>query len=566
MLTASVRAASGHCGLVLNTVHRVQSEYDGPALKTRFPQDVDVVLASDLVFTLSGVLNGVQIAPDELLRSQLAQHLVHYFQANAKELGLVAVSSMYLADDGLPKLKVVSSRGGLGADSELRRVHVTLVGIELNYVWRTNSDSTSSSLVHPFSTHLSLPFKMLLDDVICRFFKWHLVRRYPLIFGPWCQLHIERLYFDKIFSSISGIIARSPNPSFRKKCNRMLQTIQESHCTSFTAAAASLATYLGSSEDSHEMDQDSEHPALTDEEAFSLSMEIRYRTSLRRPLFKGTTQAHQADDGSDDDELSQDQALLTPESSQRFDEEYLWRNPVNDFEGLDLDLPLPWPSPNIDKCPAPGIAIEYQDPFEFWSDPDGVDNDADDLLNLFSDDEVDRFSQRDVHSQNPDTEVTEAEFSLVIPGSPLPGYRLPCELGLGWDDVNMDRAWDEGHAERSPDTPLLQTLPTRIECLSPPEEDDGEHPLHQGTTERYFPGLSRMHCQAADLELSFDSDSDHDLEEFEDVLHGTALLPTTCAVIPGGPEHQFGNGSAGVDEDGAEIDEDFCIGFLDEDW
>ncbi|KAF8208749.1 hypothetical protein K438DRAFT_1812812 [Mycena galopus ATCC 62051] len=33
------------------------------------------------------------------------------------------------------------------------------------------------SIVHPFSsTHLSLPFKMLLDNVICRFFTWQLVR------------------------------------------------------------------------------------------------------------------------------------------------------------------------------------------------------------------------------------------------------------------------------------------------------------------------------------------------------------------------------------------------------
>ncbi|KAJ7043917.1 hypothetical protein C8F04DRAFT_683389 [Mycena alexandri] len=286
MLTASLRVASDHCRLALNVVHALQSEYDGPPPKTRFPEDVDVVLASDLVFTLLGVLNGVKIAPDDLLRSQLAQHLVDYFQANAKELGLAAVSSMYLGDDGLPKLKVVSSRG-LTPDSELRRVHVTLVGIDLNYVWRTNSDSTSNSLVHPFSTHLSLPFKILLDNVICRLVKWQLVRRYPLIFGPWCQqLHIERPYFDQIFRSILAIIARSPNPSFRKKCNRMLQTMQERHSTSFTAAAASLATYFGSSEDSHEMDEDSEYPVLTDEEAFSLSMEIRYRTCLRRPQFK----------------------------------------------------------------------------------------------------------------------------------------------------------------------------------------------------------------------------------------------------------------------------------------
>jgi hypothetical protein len=80
MLTA-VRAASPHCRLSLNAVHRVSSIRDGNSAKTRFPDNVDVLLASDLVFTLSGVLNGVKLASDEILKSQLAQHLVDYFQA-----------------------------------------------------------------------------------------------------------------------------------------------------------------------------------------------------------------------------------------------------------------------------------------------------------------------------------------------------------------------------------------------------------------------------------------------------------------------------------------------------
>ncbi|KAJ6557314.1 hypothetical protein DFH09DRAFT_1487884, partial [Mycena vulgaris] len=169
-------------------------------------------------------------------------------------------------------------------------VHVTLVVIDLNYVWhtsKTDSESTSNSLIHPFATHLSLPFQMLLDNVIYRFFTWHLVRRYPLIFGPWCQqLDVETPYFDKIFRSISGIMARSPNPSFRKKCARMLKTMQDQHTASFTAATSSLETYFGSTAESHEADEASEEPVLTDPEAFSLSMETRYRITLRRPQFK----------------------------------------------------------------------------------------------------------------------------------------------------------------------------------------------------------------------------------------------------------------------------------------
>ncbi|KAF7365382.1 hypothetical protein MVEN_00410500 [Mycena venus] len=582
MLTA-VRAASPHCRLTLNALHHFFSPYHGKPAKTRFPDDVDVILASDLVFTLSGVLNGVKLVSDDIRRSHLAQHLVDYFQANATELGIASVSSMYLGDDGLPKLKVVSSRC-LTPESELPRVHVSLVGIDLNYIWHTNSESTSNSLVHPFSTHLSLPFKMLLDNVICRFFTWHLVRRYPLIFGPWCQqLDIERPYFNKIFRSISGIIARSPNPSFRKKCSRMLQTFQEQHSSSFTAAAASLATYFGSSD---EMEEDSEHSALTDDEAFSLSMEIRYRTCLRRPQFKGTTRHPQADDESDDDELSQDQALLTPESSQRFDETYLWPSlPVPSEFAFDFDdLPvvgLASSAANIEHCSAldMGIEKEYQDPAEFWSDLDG--NHDGDLLSLSSSDEADRGSYGpEAHSQNLGMDFPAAGFSLVT-SIDSNRFRPSCdELGLDLD-VNMDRALSKSHAFGSPDAPLFQTpfSPPRTQSLlSPSAASAGSR---ENPAEGYFPGLSSVQCQAdgLDLELSFDSDVDdsgsdaHDLEEFEDVHHGIAHLRSTCIGDPEEAEleHQAGNADidadVGVQMEGIDEDEDFCIGLaLDDDW
>ncbi|KAJ6584819.1 hypothetical protein B0H19DRAFT_1106760 [Mycena capillaripes] len=566
MLTVTaVRAASTHCRLTLTAVHRIASTHDTAPTKTRVPDDVDVVLASDLVFTLSGVLNGVKLASDDILRSHLAQHLVDYFQANKTELGIARISSMYLDEDGLSKFKVVSSRC-LTPESELRRVHVTLVGIDLNYVWHTNSEATSNSLVHPFATHLSLPFKMLLDNAICRFFTWHLVRRYPLIFGPWCQqLEIERPYFEKIFRSISAIIARSPNASFRKKCNRMLQTMQEQQSASFTAAATSLATYFGSRADSHEMDEDSQHPALSDEEAFSLSMEIRYRTCLRRPQFKGTTRAPQADDGSEDDELSQDQSLLTPESSQRFDESYLWHNPPlsSDF-AFDFDLPLV--GANIERFSSldMGTEKEYQDPAEFWNDFDGgCDDDDDELLSLSSDDAVDRGSTgREAYSQD----LPAGGFSLVTP-EPCSDRRS--ELGLG-PDVNMDGTLDESHAYRSPDARFQsESRATGIESLSPlAATASAEHHLLRQATD--FPGLSGMLCQAGalDLELSFDSDSDsddHDLEEFEDVTGNPAS--TWQWTIPEELEHQaskrgIGTGSGASTED---MEENFGIG-LEEDW
>ncbi|KAF7346133.1 hypothetical protein MSAN_01840100 [Mycena sanguinolenta] len=544
-MRTAVRAASPHCRLVLNAVHHISRPHEGRPAKTRFPDNVDVVLASDLVFTLSGVLNGVEVASDDLLRSQLSQHLVDYFKA------VQSVSAVLDTPITLCPVKIVSSRC-LTPETELRRVHVCLVGIDLNYVWHTTSESTANSLVHPFSTHLSLPFKMLLDDVISRFFKWQLVRRYPLIFGLWCQqLDIERPYFAKIYRSISSIINRSPNASFRKKCTRMLQTMQEQHSANFTAAANSLATYFGASDG---MEEEDEHQALTDDEAFSLSMEIRYRTCLRRPQFKGTTHP-QANDVSDDEELSQDQSLITPESSQCFDENYLWSIPPVPCDSAfdsEFDL-LALPSANIEHpCVLDmGIEKEYQDPTEFWSDLDDNEVDHDLLLSLSSADEAPLGHQ--AHSQE---DLLSTDFCLTTPD----------RYGRNRQDVNIDH---DRHAPGSPDAPRMQTSPTRIQLLSPPAASAAGSVLRAGPAEGFFPGLSSMQCQAdtLDLELSFDSDMEnsssdaHDLEEFEDALHENAHVPFG---------HQAGNGdiaAVGAGMDG--IDEDGAFRFAldsDEDW
>ncbi|KAJ7645528.1 hypothetical protein DFH06DRAFT_588075 [Mycena polygramma] len=334
--------------------------------------------------------------------------------------------------------------------------------------------------------------------------------------------------------------------------------MQEQQSAAFTAAATSLATYFGSTADSHEIDdEDGEHPALTDEEAFSLSMEIRYRSYLRRPQFKGTTRAAQADDRSDDDELSQDQSILTPESSQRFDENYLWHHPPpipSDF-AFGFDLPLA--SANIERF-SPldmGIDKEYQDPAEFWSDLDD-DEEEDDLLSLSSDNGANRGSTEAHFGMD----LPSDDFSLVTlaPPSVCSDERV-CELGLVLD-VNTDGTPHTGHAEGSPDAPQLLSTPTQIESQSV-----AEHLWRQATKEEAVPRLSSMH--ALDLELSFDSDSDafeleessdtHELEEFVDDV-------TASGTWPGGTlEHQAGLPNIATDVGAGRGVEH--IG-LDEDW
>ncbi|KAJ7288490.1 hypothetical protein C8J57DRAFT_1280428 [Mycena rebaudengoi] len=619
MFTASttIRTASSHCRLSLNAVHHLEadSKHTLP-VKTRFPDDVDVVVASDLVLSLSGVVDRVKVSSGDILKSELAQHLADYFQAvkihttsvsprnnihqNAAELGIAPVSSMYIdSEDGLPKLKLVFSRC-LVPESEIRRVHVTLVAMDLNYIWHTSksdSESASNSLINPFSTHLSLPFRMLLDNAICRFVTWHLVRRYPLIFGRWCQqLDIEKPYFEKIFRSISNIMERSSRSAFRKKCARMLANMQEQHAMAFSSATSSLTTYFGSSADS--ADDEDRQPALTEEEAFGLSMEIRYRTSMRRLQFKGSTRTPRAD-GSDDEELSQDHSLLTPDSSPRFDEDFLWPDAslstvLPDF-GYSFD-------PHLDRIPSPRSNMEHRydtntgldiDPLGMWSDIE-----VDDSLTLSSDDEPSLA----VHFASPIGFHQDALFAPITPPAVLKllrhgqaddktgSHRIGGTHNLfSGPDVNKDleAVLNTSHTNWSPDLPVSRSNTERIHSSSPPATSRAPLSSPPGTAGVSFSGLSSKHCQEDtearpeppiivsddfDLEMFFDSDCDkHDLEEFDD---GDALRSggtSTCHHIPDFSdlelEDQVSNGiCAGSDlvEMQGWVDEEFFFDL--EDW
>ncbi|KAJ7644268.1 hypothetical protein FB45DRAFT_897396 [Roridomyces roridus] len=518
-MNCTVRAASPHCRLALHSLHHV--DHDGQPRKTRFPDDVDVVSASHLVLSLSGVLNTVKVPPSDVIKSQLAQHLVDYFQANATELGIAPVSSMYLGEDGLPNLKITPSY----CVPQSNRVHVSLVRIDLNYVWHTLA--ATDSLIHPFSTHLSLPFKILLDNAVSRFFKWHLVKRYPLIFGPWSQqLRVERPYFDKIFSSISNIIERSSNQSFRKKCSRMLASMQDQHEEDLTAAASALAAYFGV-----EANDDAILP-LSDPEAFSLSMESRYRTCLRRPHFKGSSGVIRGSDASDDEDLSQDQSVLTPDSSQRFDEAFLWQSapilstasPHARFD-FDESLPSVLPAANIERC-SPldmGMEIEYQDPSEVCSDLDMEDANDSDCLS-FCEEEV--------------SDTLLPDSSLV---TSVGQDGLSCDLRFDWNG-----SLDVSHVDGSPDAPHPPLLS--------PSANRARSPFCQGPVEGCFPGLSTD--LDLDLELAFDSESDLDLASDDHALVGGRDEAGNHRDL----EHQVGNGSNCFisPEDGA--------GMEDEEW
>jgi hypothetical protein len=82
--SSKVRAVSDDCSLVLNARHRFVAGDSSDKLynlkQTRIPDDVDVLLTSNLILTISGVLDGVKVSFEDIVKSAVAHHLVHYLR------------------------------------------------------------------------------------------------------------------------------------------------------------------------------------------------------------------------------------------------------------------------------------------------------------------------------------------------------------------------------------------------------------------------------------------------------------------------------------------------------
>ncbi|PBK74876.1 hypothetical protein ARMSODRAFT_495130 [Armillaria solidipes] len=244
--TSRIKAVDDHTTVVLFSKHCLvqgnPSDTVYAVKQARIPDNVDILLASNLTFTISGLLDRKKVSADCIQRSHLARHIVEYLKTNAAVLGLSTISDVHRGDeDDVPTFTVHSSRY-MPSSSEMKSTHLTLTAIHLRYEWK-DSACLDSSQLHPFSPNLSLPFLTLLDNLIGRFVTWHLVKRYPLIFGTWfkvcglnksscirChpifqQLDIEATFFPKIFRMLLDMMKRSPNPEFRSTCKRLLKVI-----------------------------------------------------------------------------------------------------------------------------------------------------------------------------------------------------------------------------------------------------------------------------------------------------------------------------------------------------
>lgn len=153
-------------------------------LKGRIPDDVDVILGSDLVFIIAGTVKSGRVASGVVRRSAVAKHIIDYFRTNAHQLGLNMVSDIYIDEiDGSAKFSVTSARP-LRAQSRLATVRLLSVDLKLSCKF-TSRFGNASTEEHPFAGQVYLPVLSCLDRVVEKFVCYHLVKRYPLIFGPW---------------------------------------------------------------------------------------------------------------------------------------------------------------------------------------------------------------------------------------------------------------------------------------------------------------------------------------------------------------------------------------------
>jgi len=83
---SKVRTVSESCTLTLIVQHRLLVGHVGQAsdlwyaMKRPPPEEVDVLLASQLMFTISGMVNGSRMSPEIVMSSRIAHHLAEYLR------------------------------------------------------------------------------------------------------------------------------------------------------------------------------------------------------------------------------------------------------------------------------------------------------------------------------------------------------------------------------------------------------------------------------------------------------------------------------------------------------
>ncbi|KZT11991.1 uncharacterized protein LAESUDRAFT_754520 [Laetiporus sulphureus 93-53] len=319
---SAFRESAGNISIALKARHVLVSVSPSANIHTargRIPENVDVTVGSDLVFTLSGAAGSARVSGDVIQRSAVARHIVNYFKLNSRQLGLSTVTDVYIDDDdGRAKFSMTSSRH-LRVDKQASSVQ--LLGIDLRLGLKAVAHEDMPAIETFFSAHAYLPLVSLLDCVVEKFVVHHLVKRYPLIFGPWrSQLDLEAAYIPYVVRSITAITERSTNSDFHKTFRRHVKKLRKAYVLSTSAAADSLREYLGPLDGEEDMDPADE----SDSSVLCHSLERLFRQGIRPALFKGSQASYIAERGDEQGLLS------SAEGNESIESEILCEN-VNDI-------------------------------------------------------------------------------------------------------------------------------------------------------------------------------------------------------------------------------------------
>ncbi|KAH8104492.1 hypothetical protein BXZ70DRAFT_1005020 [Cristinia sonorae] len=219
-------------------------------------------------------------------QSSVTRHAVNYFQKNADSLGIAHISQLFIdEDDNKVKFTVASCRS---PQPEWWPVHFTLHKIDLLYVYKSRlceQNKECSFDLNPFAQQGFLPLLSMLDQLLEKFVVYHLVKRYPLIFGLFGQkVTLEMASFKPLAQAVLNIVDRSENHTFRKQCHRILRRLTRCYTRTTIQLLRTSSDYLLCDREDTE-----EYPSIdnpTDLRLLQLSMLRLFKLRVRPSRFK----------------------------------------------------------------------------------------------------------------------------------------------------------------------------------------------------------------------------------------------------------------------------------------
>ncbi|KAH9841511.1 uncharacterized protein C8Q71DRAFT_333494 [Rhodofomes roseus] len=300
--SSAVRTSTGQFSLSLRARHILVAGDPSDTVRTvkgRLPEGVDVILDSDLVITLSGLVDAVKVPGHVIQRSAVARHVLDHLRTNAGQLGLGAISKLYVdEDDGRAKFSLSSSRP-LRATTEMACFRLVSIDVVLSCRMIVRGGESSPEAASLFSGQAYLPLSSALDSVLEKFIANDLVRRYPLIFGPWREkLDLEARVFPSLSRSLMDVARSSSDPSFKKRFQRLVATLGTRHASRVRCVNQAVRDCLGDNavDEAH-------RPVI--QEGFDIlkrSLDTLFRRGVRPATFKALSATTQGAYDEDEDD------------------------------------------------------------------------------------------------------------------------------------------------------------------------------------------------------------------------------------------------------------------------